>query len=132
MSLKDKKASEVIQKHKLNNQNSTSLLDDSYLVEKINNDVRLMYRKNRNEKCTLVTSESQIIPEGAQSFCFAKCKVFKTGYESTMDLMIPEMYLNSPVKSVFAISVNDGFATFKDRALTAQQVETYLSEEIQA
>ena len=132
MAIKDKKASEIIAKHSLNNQKSTSLVDDSYLVEKTNTDVSLMYRTKPGEKCTQVTSDTQEIPKGAQSFTFAVCRVFKTGYESTMRLMVPEMYLNASTKAIFAISVVDGFATFKDRPLTETQVNEYLSDEVEA
>ena len=128
----DKSALAVIQKNDLSNQNSTTLTDDSYLVEKLSNKVRIMYRKNRNERCTLVTDESQTIPKGAQSFTFAECRVFKPNYESKLDIMVPEVFLSAPVKSVFPIVVNNSFATFKDRPMTKEAIEAYLADEVEA
>jgi len=130
--LTDKQAQSIISNNQLTNQNSTTLSDDNYLVEKLTNKVRIMYRKHKGEKCTPVTNENQEIPKGAQSFTFAECKVFKPNYESKLDIMVPEVFLSAPVKVVFSIVINKGFATFKDQPMTAEAVEAYLKDEVEA
>ena len=130
--LKDKQVLKIIASNQLSNQNSTTLSDDNYLVEKLSDKVRIMYRMNKGEKCTPITSETQVIPKGAQSFCFAVCKVFKVNYESKLDIMIPESFINSSIKSVFGIVINKGFATFKDTPMTKEQVKEYLLDEVNA
>ena len=132
MSLTDKQVINVIANNQLSNQNSTTLSDDSYLVEKLTNKVRIMWRRRKGERCTQVVSESDTIPKGAQSFTFAECKVFKPDYESKLDIMVPEVFLNAPTKSVFGIVINNGFATFKDRPMTKEAVEAYLTDEVAA
>ena len=130
--LTDKQAMKVIANNQLSNQNSTTLSDDSYLVEKLTNKVRIMWRRKKGEKCTLVTDESQDIPKGAQSFTFAECKVFKPNYESKLDIMVPEVFLSASIKAVFPIVINNGFATFKDRPMDKKAVEAYLLDEVEA
>ncbi len=130
--LTDKQAIAVIANNQLSNQNSTTLSDDSYLVEKLTTKVRIMYRTKKGEKCTLITDESQSVPKGAQSFTFAECKVFKPNYESKLDIMVPEVFLNASVKAVFPIVINKGFATFKDRPMSKEAVEAYLLDEVEA
>ncbi len=131
-SLKDKQAITIIEKYKLNNQESTTLTDDNYLVTKLSDNVRLMYRKSKNEKCTLITDSKQSVPEGAQSFAFAKVKVSKAGQESVLDLMVPSVFLSAPTKSTFPIIIKGGFATFKDRPMTKEEVATFLSDQVAA
>lgn len=130
--LTDKQVIKVIANNQLSNQNSTTLSDDSYLVEKLTNKVRIMWRRQKGEKCTQVNSESDVIPKGAQSFTFAECKVFKPNYESKLDIMVPEVFLNASVKAVFPIVINGGFATFKDRPMDKKAVEAYLADEVEA
>ena len=128
----DKKALAIIQKNELSNQNSTTLSDDNYLVEKLTTKVRIMYRTKKGEKCTPVIDEDQQIPKGAQSFTFAECRVFKPNYESKLDIMVPEVFLNASVKAVFPIVINNGFATFKDRPMSKEAIEAYLKDEVEA
>ena len=130
--LTDVQVSKIITDNQLSNQNSVSLEDDSYLVEKITKNARVMYRMKKGEKCTPVTSVTQVIPKGAKSFTFMDCKVFKPNYEAKLDLMIPQSMLDAPIKSVFRIAIKDGFATFKDRTMTKEQVKKYLLDEVEA
>ena len=130
--LTDVQVSKIITDNQLSNQNSTSLSDDNYLVEKINKYARVMYRTKKGEKCTPITSEEQTVPKGAQSFTFAVCKVFKPDYETTLDLMIPQSFINAPIKAVFQIVINKGFATFKDQPMNEEAVKAYLLDEVAA
>ena len=122
----------VIANNQLSNQNSTTLSDDNYLIEKTNNKFRCMWRTKKGEKCTPVKSEADVIPKGAQSFTFNVAKVSKPNYETTLDLMVPETFVNAPVKSVFQIVIKDGFATFKDQPMTKEAVKAYLADEVEA
>ena len=130
--LSSKDAKSIIETNQLSNQNSTTLEDDNYLVEKTTDKVRVLWRTKKGEKCTLAKGIKDTIPKGASSFIFADCKVFKPNYESKLDLMVPEVFLNAPVKSVFSIIIAKGFATFKDRPMDKKAVEAYLSDEVEA
>ena len=122
----------LIDKYQLSNQNSTNIADGSYLVEKTNDKFRSMYRTKKGEKCTPITSDEQVIPKGAQVFTFSKCKVFTSDYESNTDLMVPEVFINASVKSVFMVTVDKSYASFKDRPATKEQIENQLTDEVPA
>ena len=131
-SLTDSQVSKIIESNQLSNMNSISLADGLYLVEKTNNNARLLYRTKKGEKCTQVLTDSQEVPKGAQSFAFATCKVFTADYELNTEIMIPKSFIDASIKTVFVVTVNKGYATFKDRAATDDQVKSFLSPEIEA
>ena len=130
--LTDKQISKIIESNQLSNQNSINLSDGLYLVEKTNNNARLLYRTKKGEKCTPVLTDSQDVPSGAQSFTFATCRLFTADYESTTELMVPDVYLNAPKKTVFMVTVNKGYASFEDRPASEDKVNSFLASEVDA
>ena len=130
--LSSKQAINVITNNQLSNQNSTQVTDGVYLVEKINDKVRVLWRTKKGEKCTEVKTEQDVIPKGAQSFSFAMCKVFSTDYDNSLELMVPETFINAPTKSVFKMVSSGGFATFSDQKMKEEQVSSFLADEVKA
>ena len=130
--LNDVQVSKIIERNQLSNMNSISLADGLYLVEKINTNVRLLYRTKKGEKCTPVLTDSQEVPKGAQSFAFATCRLFTSDYEVNMEIMIPKTFIDANIKTVFVVTVNNGFTTFKDRASSKEEQKSFLSPEIPA
>ena len=130
--LTDKQIGSIIETNQLSNQNSINLSDGTYLVEKINNNARLLFRTKKGEKCTPVLTEDQVVPKGAQSFTFATCRLFTADYESTTEIMVPDLYLNAPNKTVFIITVNKGYSSFEDRPASEDKVSSFLATEIEA
>ena len=132
MSLTGQQVLALIDKYELSNQNSTNLADGSYLVEKLTDKHRIMWRKKKGEKCTPVTSDKDEIPKGSQSFTFAECRVYTKDYEAKQEIMVPSVFISASAKSVFPIAVNKGYVTFDDRPLQKEAIESFLSDEIPA
>ena len=118
----------LIQKQKLNGVSQSNLAPGTYVGQKTSKESDLFTRSSRTERFKRVEGTPK---EGSDCLIFAQVSVVHPKAKKAR-ISVPVDYLSWSINDYFSFVVNmQGFANFRDEALTKTQAETLMAEVIE-